>query len=123
MNRNEKTVFGLHPNTVHEKSDPNANLDRNRSRGKSTREALLLAELRAALKSAGRDNEPFTIYLSLNERPDVDMFRRFAEAGVTDFVCAPWMFVTVDPGTPDDKALADRLGAVKWFAEEIVAKV
>jgi hypothetical protein len=27
------------------------------------------------------------------------------------------------PGTPDDKVLADRLGAVKWFAEEIVAKV
>jgi hypothetical protein len=42
---------------------------------------------------------------------------------VTDFVCAPWMFVKVDPGTPDDKALADRLGVVTWFAEEIVAKV
>jgi probable F420-dependent oxidoreductase len=81
-----------------------------------------LASLREALKAAGRD-EDFTIYLSLNERPDVDMFRRFAEAGVTDFVCAPWMFVTVDPGTPDDQALASRLGAVKWFAEEIVAKV
>jgi probable F420-dependent oxidoreductase len=82
-----------------------------------------LAALRAALKAAGRDGEPFTIYLSLNERPDIDMFRRFSEAGVTDFVCAPWMFVTVDPDTPDDKALADRLGAVRWFAEEIVAKV
>jgi probable F420-dependent oxidoreductase len=82
-----------------------------------------LAELRAALKSAGRDGEPFAIYMSLNERPDIDMFRRFAEAGVTDFVCAPWMFVRVEPGTPDDKALADRLGAVKWFADEFVAKV
>jgi hypothetical protein len=55
--------------------------------------------------------------------PDVDMYRRFADAGVTEFVCAPWMFVTVPPGTPDDKALADRLDAVKWFADEIVAKV
>jgi probable F420-dependent oxidoreductase len=82
-----------------------------------------LAELRAALKSAGREGEPFAIYMSLNERPDIDMFRRFAEAGVTDFVCAPWMFVRVEPGTPDDKALADRLGAVKWFADEFVAKV
>ncbi len=82
-----------------------------------------LGALRQALKSAGRDNEDFTIYLSLNERPDVDMYRRFAEAGVTDFVCAPWMFVTVAPGTPDDKALSDRLGAVKWFADEIVEKV
>jgi probable F420-dependent oxidoreductase len=82
-----------------------------------------LGELRDALKVAGREDEPFTIYLSLNERPDLDMFKRFVEAGVTDFVCAPWMFVTVDPGTPDHKALADRLAAVTWFAEEFVAKV
>jgi probable F420-dependent oxidoreductase len=82
-----------------------------------------LAALRAALASAGRESEPFSIYLSLNERPDLDMFRRFIEAGVTDFVCAPWMFVRVEPGTPDDKALADRLAAVQWFADEFVAKV
>ena len=73
--------------------------------------------------AAGREDEPFTIYLSLNETPNLDMFRRFAEAGVTDFVCAPWMFVRVPPGTPDDKALADRLDAVTWFADEIVAKL
>jgi hypothetical protein len=33
------------------------------------------------------------------------------------------MSVKVDPGTPDDEVLADRLVAVKRFAEEIVAKV
>ncbi|HVA05687.1 MAG TPA: TIGR03619 family F420-dependent LLM class oxidoreductase [Acidimicrobiales bacterium] len=82
-----------------------------------------LKSLRAALAAAGRNDEDFTIYLSLNERPDVDMYRRFADVGVTDFVCAPWMFVTVDPAAPDDKALAERLGAVRWFADEIVAKV
>ena len=60
---------------------------------------------------------------SLNERPSVDLYRRFADAGVTDFVCAPWMFADIAPGTPDDKALAARLGPVHWFAEEIVAKV
>ena len=43
---------------------------------------------------------------------------------MTDFVCAPWMFVDVAPGTPDDEALAARGSApVRWFAEEIVAKV
>ena len=42
---------------------------------------------------------------------------------MTDFVCAPWMFVDVAPGTPDDEALAARLGAVHWFADEIIAKV
>jgi probable F420-dependent oxidoreductase len=82
-----------------------------------------LAALRAALAAVGRENDPFAIYMSLNERPDVDMYRRFVDAGVTDFVCAPWMFIRVEPGTPDDKALADRLGAVRWFADEFVAKV
>jgi probable F420-dependent oxidoreductase len=82
-----------------------------------------LADLRTALKEAGREGEDFTIYLSLNERPEPDLFRRFAEAGVTDFVCAPWMFVDVAPGTPDDEALSARLAAVKWFADDVIAKV
>jgi probable F420-dependent oxidoreductase len=82
-----------------------------------------LAELHDALQKAGRDKDGFTIYLSLNERPSVDLYRRFADAGVTDFVCAPWMFATIAPGTPDDEALATRLAPVHWFAEEIVAKV
>jgi probable F420-dependent oxidoreductase len=83
-----------------------------------------LADLRVELEAAGRgDLEDFSIYLSLNEPPDVDLYRRFADAGVTDFVCAPWMFVDVAPGTPDDEALHARLGAVRWFAEDIVQKV
>jgi alkanesulfonate monooxygenase SsuD/methylene tetrahydromethanopterin reductase-like flavin-dependent oxidoreductase (luciferase family) len=85
---------------------------------------LHLGELKDALKKAGReDEEGFAIYLSVAERPSVDLYRRFAEAGVTDIVCAPWMFVDVPPGTPDDEALSQRLGAVRWFADEIIAKV
>jgi probable F420-dependent oxidoreductase len=85
---------------------------------------LHLGELRDALKKAGReDEEGFAIYLSVAERPSVDLYRRFAAAGVTDIVCAPWMFVDVAPGTPDDEALSARLGATRWFADEIIAKV
>jgi probable F420-dependent oxidoreductase len=82
-----------------------------------------LAELDDALEQAGRDRKGFTVYLSLNERPDVDLYRRFADAGVTDFVCAPWMFADIAPGTPEKEALDTRLGLVRWFADEIVAKV
>ena len=85
---------------------------------------LHLANLREALKKAGREDEAgFAVYMSLAERPSVELYRRFAEAGVTDIVCAPWMFVDVPPNTPDAEALAARLGAVRWFAEEIVANV
>ena len=41
--------------------------------------------------------------------------------GVTDFVCAPWMWA-VKPGTPDEEALPRRLDAVRRFAEQIVSK-
>jgi probable F420-dependent oxidoreductase len=85
---------------------------------------LHLGNLKDALKKAGReDEEGFAIYLSVAERPTVELYRRFAEAGVTDIVCAPWMFVDVAPGTPDEEALSARLGATRWFAEEIIAKV
>jgi probable F420-dependent oxidoreductase len=82
-----------------------------------------LAELREALARAGREGEPFTVYLSLAERPNVDLYRRFEEAGVTDLVCAPWMFVRVDPGAASEETLAARIGACEWFAEHIVAKL
>ena len=78
---------------------------------------------RRAAEGRARDEKGFAIYLSLNERPDVDLYRRFADAGVTDFVCAPWMFADVAPGTPDEEALDTRLGLVRWFADEIIAKV
>jgi len=82
-----------------------------------------LAELRGHLEAAGRTGEPFSVYLSLAEPPDVDLYRRFEEAGVTDMVCAPWMFTRIAPGTPDDETLATRLGACEWFADTIVSKL
>jgi probable F420-dependent oxidoreductase len=80
-----------------------------------------LAELREALKRADRDDEGFSFYLSINELPNVDLYRRFVDAGVYDFVCAPWMGAVPD-GTPDDEALTPRLDAVRRFADDIVAK-
>jgi probable F420-dependent oxidoreductase len=82
-----------------------------------------LAALKEALRQAGRDEQDFIIYLSLSERPDVDLYRRFTDAGVTDLICAPWMFVAADPAASDEELLARRIGAVKRFAEEYVAKV
>lgn len=82
-----------------------------------------LGELRTELDRAGRRDEPFAVYLSLAERPDVDLYRRFEEAGVTDLVCAPWMFVPVAPETPPAEALARRIEACERFAEQVVAKL
>ena len=82
-----------------------------------------LGELRAHLERAGRTGEDFTVYLSLAEPPEVDLYRRFEEAGVTDLVCAPWMFTKVAAGARPEQVLATRIGACEWFAENIIAKL
>ncbi len=78
-----------------------------------------LASLKDALAHEGRSDEEFTIYMSLFEMPDVDLYRRFEDAGVTDLICAPWMMV------PEDVAPADRprrrREELERFAEQILA--
>jgi len=74
-------------------------------------------------RRAGRQDEPFSIYLSLAERPDVDLYRRFEDAGVTDMVCAPWMFAPTAPDANEAQVLSTRIAACEWFAEHIVAKL
>lgn len=82
-----------------------------------------LASLRRHLALADRAEDSFMVYLSLAERPDVDLYRRFEEAGVTDMVCAPWMFTPVASGAAPAEVLAARIGACEWYAEHIVARL
>lgn len=82
-----------------------------------------LTELADARKRAERDEGPYAIFLSLWERPDVDVFRRFEEDfGVTDFLCGPALTAKVDRSAPGDDQLRARLEASARFAEEIVHK-
>lgn len=82
-----------------------------------------LASLRRHLDRTGRLGDPFLIYLSLAERPDVDLYQKFADQGVTDLVCAPWMFTPVAAGASPSELLTARIGACEWFAEHIVARM
>ena len=75
-------------------------------------------------RAAGRDHEPFSIFLSLWSKPDVDLYRGFEEDyGVTDLLCAPAMVARVDPNDPPDTQLRIRLDASARFADEVVAKM
>jgi probable F420-dependent oxidoreductase len=79
--------------------------------------------LQEELKRAGRQNEPFQIFLSLWALPDIDMYRSFEEYGVTDMLCAPAMAAAVDAGASPDEQLRTRLDASARFAEEIIEKM
>ena len=66
-----------------------------------------LDELAEQRRRAGRENEPFSIYLSLWARPDADLYRSFEEDyGVTDTLCAPAMVAEGRPVGPPRGAIA-----------------
>src|SRR6202035_3114465 len=67
--------------------------------------------LEEARKQAGRADEPFTIYLALATLPDLDLYRRFEDAGVTDMVCAPWMLAQMSKSRDYRSDLEAKLAA------------
>jgi probable F420-dependent oxidoreductase len=74
-----------------------------------------------ALKQAGRQDQPFSIYLAVRAFPDLDLYRRLEDAGVTDLLCAPWMSVrATDDDTPESLRRA-RLTVCEQFAESYIA--
>jgi probable F420-dependent oxidoreductase len=78
--------------------------------------------LGAHLKAAGREGEPFTIYMAVNTLPDLDLYRRLEDAGVTDMVCAPWMLADMKDAKDYGSALDAKLRATEEFATTVIAQ-
>jgi probable F420-dependent oxidoreductase len=76
-----------------------------------------------ACKRAGRQDEPFSIYLAVQTYPDLDLYRQLEEAGVTDLLCAPWMAVRAKPDDTSESLRHARITACEQFAEHIVAEM
>lgn len=82
-----------------------------------------LTELAEARRQAGRQDEPFAIFLALRERFDADLYRQLEDDyGVTDFLCGPALSAKVDPDASPQDQLRIRLEASARFAETIVEK-
>ncbi|MGH9019382.1 MAG: TIGR03619 family F420-dependent LLM class oxidoreductase, partial [Acidimicrobiales bacterium] len=83
-----------------------------------------LGLLHEALRRAGRQDQPFDIFLSLWALPDIDLYRSFEEDyGVTDLLCAPAMVAEVDPADTPAAQLQTRIDASARFAEEVMEKM
>lgn len=82
-----------------------------------------LSQLHEERRNAGREQEPFAIFLSLWSGPDIDLYRRFEEEfGVTDFLCAPAMMAAVDRSDSFERQVRARVDASARFAEEVLEK-
>jgi len=80
-----------------------------------------VARVKDALKRAGRENDPFSIYVAVRAYPDLDLYHRLEDAGVTDLLCAPWMAVKARDGDTPESISAARLAVTEQFAEHFIA--
>ena len=80
-----------------------------------------VAMVQDALAKAGRQNEDFAIYLAVKAFPDLDLYKRLEDAGVTDLLCAPWMLAeAADDDTPESFR-AKRLEQCERYAADFIA--
>ena len=102
--------------------DPLRRLDQHRS---VTPEVAFeqVGRIQAARKEADRQDDDFSIYLAVRTVPDVDLFRRFEDLGVTDLLCAPWMGVRAGEDDTPETIQVKRVEACEQFAEHIIAKM
>jgi probable F420-dependent oxidoreductase len=80
-----------------------------------------VARIKDALKRAGRENDPFSVYVAVRAYPDLDLYRRLEDAGVTDLLCAPWMAVKAKDGDTPESVRQARLDVSEQFAEHFIA--
>jgi probable F420-dependent oxidoreductase len=89
----------------------------------SEEEALaVVARVRTALEAEGRALGDVPIFMAV-ATADVDVFKRVEEAGVTDVLCAPWMFAARPDARDYRSPLDAKLRATEDFATSIIAKM
>jgi alkanesulfonate monooxygenase SsuD/methylene tetrahydromethanopterin reductase-like flavin-dependent oxidoreductase (luciferase family) len=90
--------------------------------GGSSRAVLerLIARLGELRREAGRAQLPFEIHVISRDGFTVDGVRRLQDLGVTDVVVG---FRNVYQKEQDSETLADKIGALRGFADSVIAKV
>jgi probable F420-dependent oxidoreductase len=80
--------------------------------------AEIAARLRRYRAEAGRAEAPFAIVAACADAFDPDGIRRLADAGVTHYATAPWLFYG---GSWD--SLPDKVDGMRRFADQVIAKL
>lgn len=75
----------------------------------------LLRQLERHRAESGRAGDPFRVMVGLAAAPDLDLYRRLADEGVTDVPVLPWYY-SVGP----EVTLSQKLDAMARFADEFI---
>jgi len=80
----------------------------------------LLARLAALRREAGTEGRPFEVHVISMDAYSVDGIRRLEEQGVTDVIVGfRWPY----QAGPDTEPLADKLGNLRRYADDVIAAV
>lgn len=82
--------------------------------------ARMLAVVHESRKRHGRDHLPFEVHAISTDAYSLEGIDRLVAAGVTDAIVG--FRDAYQPG-PDTQTLEEKIGAVQWYADEILAKV
>jgi probable F420-dependent oxidoreductase len=77
---------------------------------------LLLRRLEAHRREAGTDDRPFGVIVGLKTPPDVDVFRRLGDEGVTAVVNIPWYY-----SEGPTSSVAHKRETLERFAERYIS--
>jgi len=80
----------------------------------------LLDRLADIRRASGRENEPFEVHVISPDAYSADGVRRLEDRGVTDVVVG---FRNSYLSGPDPQSLDDKIGAMRAFADSVIAKV
>jgi probable F420-dependent oxidoreductase len=78
--------------------------------------------IKAERAKAGRDLDGFAIYMATVNN-DLDFLRRLEDAGVTDYITAPWMVAVRHEGGSLRSNVKTKVEACERFAEDVIAKL
>jgi len=80
-----------------------------------------VGRIKDALKQAGREDDDFAVYVAVKAYPDLDLYKRLEDAGVTDLLCAPWMAVKADEHSTPESVHDARVAVCEQFAAHFIA--
>lgn len=81
---------------------------------------VVVTKLLGMLDEQGRDREGFEVILALYAQPDLDLYRRMEDLGVTGLLWSPWLLVDANDPAHASPTQA-RCAAIERFGDEFVA--
>jgi hypothetical protein len=78
--------------------------------------------VKAAVAGAGRTLEGFRIFATVAAQPVPALIRRFEDAGVTDWICAPWMVANQDADRGYNSTIEQKIELMEQFADQVIGK-